>query len=89
VAHWRLAMPSGSGGSAATSDLGSLAATLARVLRGEVCGTEGGFIGALRGKGGKRLIRIAEISRGDCARDGVDFIEIPWKGSQVGPHVSD
>jgi hypothetical protein len=73
-------MPSGSGGGAATSDLGSLAATLARVLRGEVCGIEGGFIGALCGKGGKRLIRIVEISHGDCTRDRVEFVEIPWKG---------
>jgi hypothetical protein len=73
-------MPSGSGGGAGTPDLGSLAAFLVRVLRGEKCGAEGVFIGALRCKEGKRLIRIAEISHGDCARDGAEFIEILWKG---------
>jgi hypothetical protein len=41
MAHRKLEMPSGSSGGAATSGFGSLAAILARVLRGEVCGREG------------------------------------------------
>jgi hypothetical protein len=49
-------MPSGSGGGAATPDLGSLAVFLVRVLRGQKCGAEGVFIGALCGEEGKRLI---------------------------------
>jgi hypothetical protein len=39
--HQKPSMLSGSGGGAAASDLGSLAAFLVRVLRGEVCGREG------------------------------------------------
>jgi hypothetical protein len=73
-------MPFGSGGGAMTPDLGSLAALLVRVLREEKCGVEGAFIGTLHGEEGKRLIRITEISRGDCARDRAEFIEILWKG---------
>jgi hypothetical protein len=41
-------MPTGSSGGTATFGLGSLAAILARVLRGEVCRREGGFIAARR-----------------------------------------
>jgi hypothetical protein len=51
-----------------------------RVFGGEKCGAEGVFIGALHGEEGIRLIQITEISRGDCARDGAEFVEILWKG---------
>jgi hypothetical protein len=40
-AHQKPAMLSGSGGSAAASDLGSLAAFLVSISRGEVCRREG------------------------------------------------
>jgi hypothetical protein len=64
VAHRRLAMPSGSGGGAVTSDLGSLAATLARVLRGEVCGIEGGFYRRIAWQRGQEI----DPNRGDFSR---------------------
>jgi hypothetical protein len=69
VAHWSLAMPFGSGGGAATPDLGSLAVFSVRVLRGEVCGREGDFIAAW-GRGNRNeIMRIkARRSRSPQAR---------------------
>jgi hypothetical protein len=55
VAYCETAVLSGNSGSAAASDLSSLAAFSVRVLRGEVCGREGGFI-ATRGRRNRNKI---------------------------------